>query len=164
MSNRERGYGRHRDRSDVHAVAGIVVNIGIEDIEPLRALDVERIAGAWARTRARRHGVASPCAPSRAWCVDGTGLRPLPDCRRDVLPLSERSRTSNLTRQARPSGATARPEIAREEASGSTGSVGGSALTAKESGPWSPGRPRQRPVRADQRARRRTVTATGSRA
>ena len=45
-------------------------------------------------------------APSRASCVSASGFRPLPDCRREALPLSQRSQTSNLTRHARLSGAT----------------------------------------------------------
>lgn len=105
----------------------------------------------------------SPRAPSRASCVDASGLRPLPDCRREALPLSQRSQTSNLTRNARPSGTTARPVIAKEETSGSTGAAGGTALAARGIG-LSATRGRLRQRRADQRAPRRTVTATGSRA
>jgi hypothetical protein len=105
----------------------------------------------------------SPRASSRASCAAATGLRPLPDCGRETLPLSGRSQTSNLTRHARPPDATARPAIAREETSGSTGSVGAAALTARGSGlSATRGRLRQRSIRADQRARRRTVTTTGS--
>jgi hypothetical protein len=101
--------------------------------------------------------------PSGASCAAATDLRPLPDCRREALPLSERSQTSNLTRHARPPGATARPVIAKEETSGSTGSAGGSALAARRTGlSATRGRLRQRPVRADQWARRRTARATGS--
>ena len=106
------------------------------------------------------------CAASSEWasCAAASDLRPLPDCRREALPLSERSQTSNLTRHARPSGTTARPVIEREETSGSTGSASGSALAAKGRGlSATRGRIRQRPVRADQRAPRRTVTAIGSR-
>jgi hypothetical protein len=103
-------------------------------------------------------------APSRASCVSASGLRPLPDCRREELPLSQRSQTSNLTRHARLSGATLgrrspeRTHWNRQVRGWICAHGQGGGLSATR------GRPRQRPVGGDRRARRQTVTATGSRA